>query len=204
MSLAGVVLAAGRSTRMGSPKALLDFRGRPFVVRVVEALAALEVKLRVVVLGPDAARVRPLLAADAECLVVENPDVAGGPIASLRCALVALRAARPGGLLAWPVDLPHVRIATVERLIEAYRHDRPPAVIPAFGGRRGHPVIWDQALFAELETSDAATRHGARAVLKAHEDRLAIVTVDDPAVLDDVNTPEDYERLIREWNRDVY
>src|SRR6266566_4699359 len=155
MSLAGVVLAAGRSARMGIPKALLDFRGRPFVTRIVEALAA-------------------------------------------------LRPVRPGGVLAWPVDLPHVRIATVERLIEVYRRGRPPAAVPAFGGRRGHPVIWDEALFTALETSDLATRHGAPAILKANEDRLAIVAVDDPAVLDDVNTPEDYERLIREVNRDIY
>ncbi len=204
MSLAGVVLAAGPSVRMGIPKALLDFRGQSFVIRIVDALAALEVKPRLVVLGADAARVRPLLATAPDCHVVENPDVAAGPIASLRCALAALRPARPEGLLAWPVDLPHVRIATVERIIEAYRHARPPAVVPAFGGRRGHPVLWDEALFAELETSANATRHGARAVLKAHEDELAVVAVDDPAVLDDVNTPADYERLVRELNRDIY
>ena len=204
MSLAGVVLAAGPSARMGIPKALLDFRGQSFVTRIVDALAALDVKPRFVVLGPDAPRVRPLLATTPDCYIVENPDVAGGPIASLRCALAALRPVRPEALLAWPVDLPHVRIATVERMLETYRHAHPPAVVPAFGGRRGHPVIWDEALFAELETSAAATRHGARAVLKAHEDHLAIVAVDDPAVLDDVNTPADYERLIRELNRDIY
>ncbi|OLD80715.1 MAG: hypothetical protein AUI33_01620 [Ignavibacteria bacterium 13_1_40CM_2_61_4] len=81
----------------------------------------------------------------------------------------------PGGRAVGPhsVDLPHVRIATVERIIETYRHSRP----------------------AELETS---------AVLKAHEDHLAVVAVDDLAVLDDVNTPADCERLIRELNRDIY
>lgn len=62
MSLAGVVLSAGRSARMGSPKALLDFRGLPFAVRILEALEALEVKTRVVVVGPDAPRIRPALA----------------------------------------------------------------------------------------------------------------------------------------------
>src|SRR3989441_7291180 len=76
MGLAGVVLAAGASERMGRPKALLDFRGRPFAVRILEALEALDVKSRVVVLGPDAARVRPSLATH-ECVIVENPDLAG-------------------------------------------------------------------------------------------------------------------------------
>ncbi len=164
MSVAGVVLAAGRSERMGAPKALLDFRGRPFVIRILEALEALDLKPRVVVLGPDAPRIRPALAAH-ECLIVENLDVAGGPIGSLRAALAALKPVRPAALLAWPVDLPQVRVTTIERLL---------------------------------------ARHGGRAVLSGHEAELTLVAVDDPAVIDDLNTPEDYERLVREINRDIY
>ena len=203
MGLAGVVLAAGASERMGRPKALLDFRGRPFAVRILEALEALDLKARVVVLGPDAARVRPSLAPH-ECVIVENPDVAGEAIKSLRAALAALEPIRPSGILAWPVDLPHVRVATLERLLEAHRRTGAHAVVPSFAEQRGQPVIWDQALFAELATSAAATRDGAGAVLAAHELDLVTVAVDDPAVIDDLNTPEDYERLIREVNRDIY
>jgi molybdenum cofactor cytidylyltransferase len=203
MPLAGVVLAAGRSARMGSPKALLDFRGAPFVVRILEAFEALDLKARVVVLGPDAPRIRPIIASH-DCLIVENLDVEGGPIASLRAALAALKPLRPAAALVWPVDLPHVRITTVERLIEAWSRGKPPAVVPVFGERRGHPVIWDAALFGELESSRAAAAGGARAVLHAHAPQVAAVTVDDPAVIDDLNTPEDYERLVREVNRDAY
>jgi len=181
----------------------LDFRGRPFVVRILEALEALDLKSRVVVLGPDAARVRPSLATH-ECIIVENPDVAGEAIESLRVALAALEPIRPSGILAWPVDLPHVRIATLERLLEVHRRTGAPAVVPSFAEQRGQPVIWDQALFAELATSAAATRDGAGAVLAAHQRGLATVAVDDPAVIDDLNTPEDYERLVREINRDIY
>ncbi len=137
MSLAGVVLAAGRSARMGSPKALLDFLGLPFVVRIMEAFEALEVKTRVVVLGPDAPRIQPVLA-DHDCMIVENP------------------------------------------------------------------VVWRSALFAELLESPEATGEGARAVLHRHEKDVVSVAVDDPAVVDHINTPDDYERLVREWNRDIY
>ncbi len=203
MFVAGVVLAAGRSERMGTPKALLDFRGQPFVIRILEALEALDLKPRVVVLGPDAPRIRPTLAAH-ECLIVENPEVAGGPIGSLRAALAALKPVRPGGLLAWPVDLPQVRVATIERLLEAYRRSGAAAVLPSFAERRGQPVVWDHGLFGDLETSEAATRHGPWAVLHDHAAELLSVAVDDPAVLDDLNTPEDYERLVRAINRDLY
>jgi CTP:molybdopterin cytidylyltransferase MocA len=203
MPLAAIVLAGGRSARMGTPKALLDFRGEPFVVRILEALEALDIKTRVVVVGPDGAPIRAAIAAH-DCTIIENPDVEGGPIASLRRALEALEQIRPRAALVWPVDLPHVHVATVERLVETYRRQPAPVTVPSFAGRRGHPVIWDGSLFAELRTSDAATREGARAVLHAHADQAVPVPVDDPAVTDFINTRADYERLIREINRDAY
>ncbi len=203
MSLAGVVLAAGRSARMGSPKALLDFLGLPFAVRILEALEALEVKTRVVVLGPDAPRIQPAIAGH-DCMIVENPEPETGPIASLRGALRALQPLQPSAVLVWPVDLPHVRVSTVERVLEVARRTGSPVVVPTFGERRGHPVIWGAALFGDLLENPDATREGARAVLHQHEREVVSVPVDDPAVIDQVNTPEDYERLVREWNRDIY
>ena len=203
MPLAGVILAGGRSTRMGTPKALLDFRGEPFVVRLLEALEALDLKTRVVVVGPDSLRTRAAISGHS-CLVVENPDVEAGPIGSLRRALESLESISPPAALVWPVDLPHVHVSTAERLVEAYRRRHAAITLPTFAGRRGHPVIWDQRLFAELRTSEAATREGARAVLHAHAAEIESVPVDDPAVIDFINTPADYERLIREINRDAY
>src|SRR5882757_9352922 len=128
MSLAGVVLAAGRSARMGSPKALLDFLGLP-----------------VVVLGPDAPRIQPVIAGH-DCMIVENPEPETGPIASLRAALGALQPLQPSAVLVWPVDLPHVRVTTVERILETHRRTGPAVVVPTFGERRGHPVVWGSAL----------------------------------------------------------
>ena len=203
MSIAAAVLAAGRSERMGNPKALLDFRGRPFVIAVLEALEALDFKHRLVVLGPDAPRIRPLLA-PRSCLLIENPDPDSGPIGSLRAALAALEPVRPTALLVWPVDIPHVRITTIERLIETHERLRAPVVVPVFGARRGHPVVWDASMFPELATSAAAGRDGARAILHSLGESVAHVAVDDPAVIDDIDTPQDYERLIREINRDAF
>src|SRR6266498_871358 len=148
MSLAGVVLAAGRSARMRSPKALLDFLGLPFAVRILEALEALEVKTRVVVLGPDAPRIQPVLAGH-DCMIVENLEPETGPIASLRVALRALQPVQPSAVLVWPVDLPHVRVTPVELLLETPRCTDAPVVVPIFGERRGHPVFWGSALWGE-------------------------------------------------------
>src|SRR3989442_5998291 len=196
MPLAGVILAAGRSARMGTPKALLDFRGAPFIVRILEAFEALDLKTRVVVVGPDAAGIRPVLATH-DCLIVENLDVDAGPIASLRAALSALQPLRPAAALVWPVDLPHVRIATVERLIETWRRERPGAVVPAFGGRRGPPVIWDAALFGALESSPVTRTEGARAVLREPTSQTLTLAGDDPPGLRAFSTRAGTERPVR-------
>jgi CTP:molybdopterin cytidylyltransferase MocA len=201
MGVAGVVLAAAPGARLDRPKALLDFRGQPFAVQILQALEALEVKLRVVVLGPDAPRVRPALAPH-DCVIVET-TLAGGAIGALAAALTLLEPLQPAGVLAWPVGLPHVRVATIERLLEAYRRTRPLAVVPRFAGRPGEPVIWDQRLFAEL-AGVAAAGGGAAALLGGHAGEVVSESVDDPAVIDELETPEDYERLVRAVNRDIY
>jgi CTP:molybdopterin cytidylyltransferase MocA len=203
MGVAGVVLAAEHAAGLDRPKALLDFRGQPFVAQILQALEALEVKLRVVVLGPDAPRIRPALA-PYDCLIIETP-LAGSPIEALRAALASLQPLHPPAVLAWPVGLPHVRVGTIERLLEVYRRTRAPAVVPRFGAQRGEPVIWDQALFAELAEARAGGAEGAgAAVLDRHASELISLSVDDPAVIDEIATPEDYERLVRQINRDLY
>src|SRR5207249_5884125 len=120
------------------PISLLDFRGRPFVVRILEALEALDVKSRVVVLGPDAARVRPSLATH-ECVIVENPDLTSHAIGSLRAALAALEPIRPSGIVAWPVDLPHVRLTTLERLDRKSTRLNSSHVSISYAEQRGQP-----------------------------------------------------------------
>src|SRR5260370_22142302 len=153
MGVAGVVLAATHAAGLDRPKALLDFRGPSLVARILQALEALEGKLRVVVLGPEAPRIRPALA-PYDCLIIETP-LAGSPIEALRAALASLQPLHLPGVLAWPVGLPHVRVGTIERLLDVYRRTRAPAVVPRFGAQRREPVISDQALFAELAEGPA-------------------------------------------------
>jgi molybdenum cofactor cytidylyltransferase len=217
--VAGVILAAGRSSRMGRPKALLPCgrAGDTFVSALVRALVAGGVSDVFVVGRPDDRvlqaeldRVRnpeglpPRSEPDtdrstgaASIYYVENPGADdGGQLSSL---LAGLRLAdRPGvaGVLVAPVDVPFVTGATVARLLAAFASTTAPIVRPVYRGAHGHPVLFARPLFAELRQADPTL--GARAVVRAHAAAITEVEVDDAGVAMDVDTPEDYERLFGE------
>jgi CTP:molybdopterin cytidylyltransferase MocA len=182
---------------MGSPKALLDFRGAPFVVRILEVLEVLEVRPRIVVVGPGDSGARAALAGR-ECVVVENSDVDGGPIASLRGPAKPSAPCSPRAL-AWPVDLP--RPPDDRRAPARHPSAGPPRRgRAAFGERRG-AGLWDVAVRG-LRNSAPRRDGGGRVCRRTRPPSYR--PVDDPAVVDSLNTPEDYQRLVRSVNRDIY
>lgn len=188
LHVAGVIPAAGASTRMGTPKALLDARGRPFVTAAVASLAGGGCDPVVVVVGPghhEEARV----AAEAGARVLVNHDPGEGPITSVRVALSALPATLDAIALL-PVDHPNVRAPTVSALIGALGDSGAPLALPVFQGRRGHPALFARALFPAL--LDPALPGGARTVVHAHLGEAALVEVDDAGTVTDVDTPEGY------------
>lgn len=187
--IAGIVLAGGRSSRMGRPKALLDAGGESFLERAVRTLKEGGCGEVVVVLDPD----DRTLAAQAEGAGSRSAWGGGAgteQIDSLRSGLRALPRAVDAALVL-PVDHPLVEAATVARLIDAFRERGAPIVLPVCEGQRGHPVLFSAAVFDEL--LKAALPEGARSVVHAHEEVLEEVVVSDPGVLADVNTPDDYE-----------
>lgn len=188
LRVAGVVPAAGASMRMGTPKALLDPGGRSFVSAVVGALVGGGCDPVVVVTGPGQDEVgRRAEAAGAAVLV--NPDPGEGPITSLRLALAVL-GSDVGGVALLPVDHPTVRPETVAALLAAFGRSGAPLVLPALGGRRGHPAVFGRPLFPEL--LDPGLEGGARAVVHRHAAEALMVDVDDPGVLADIDTPAAY------------
>jgi len=191
LRVAGVVPAAGSSTRMGAPKALLDAGGRSFVSAVVGALVGGGCDPVVVVTAPGQVEVgRRAEGAGARVLV--NPEPGEGPITSLRMALSALG---PGvdGVAILPVDHPAVRPETVAALLDALAAGGAPLVIPTVEGRRGHPAVFHRRLFAEL--LDPRLQGGARAVVHRHLEEATLVEVDDPGVLADIDTPDAYRAV---------
>ncbi len=190
--IAATILSAGTSSRMGCPKALLEYRGRTFLQSILDAAEAAGIQRRIVVLGPDADK--RLGTHDLrDVIVVYTKQFEAGPIGSIRAAIHEILAHPVEGLLVWPVDMPHVTIATVETLVDGFKRSAAPIAVPVFQGKGGHPVIFGREVFDELlEASDS---DGARAVVRADPGRVVRVPVSDSAVVEDLNTPSEYRRL---------
>jgi molybdenum cofactor cytidylyltransferase len=195
----GVILAAGLSSRMGRPKALLPVSpgGPTFVAHLSAALLFGGVADVIVVARPDdVALAAEVAGLGARVRVVLNPHADQGQLSSLLAGLNA--ADRPGvhGLLVTPVDAPLVRSDTVARLLSAFEVRGAPLVRATSGGRHGHPVIFGRAVFDALRHADPNI--GAKAVVQTQASDVVDVEVDDAGVLDDIDRPEDYGRLVRE------
>lgn len=161
---------------------------------VLSASAAAGLEPAVVVLGPDAANV--LRSVDLQhAILVRNDRPETGQIGSIRQGILAVINRPVDGAVVWPVDQPHVQVGTVDRLIEEFRRAHAMIAVPVNAGRRGHPVLFGRDVFQEL--LDAPEDVGARAVMRAVPARVTEVAVDDAAVLEDIDTPQAYEDLLR-------
>jgi CTP:molybdopterin cytidylyltransferase MocA len=192
--IAAIIIAAGASERMGYPKALLPYRGRSFLEGILDACYAAGVEHRVVVLGYNAGKILESIDLSGVSVAMSR-DLDAGPIGSVWAGLASLAAVPVDAVLVWPVDRPHIAVTTVESIVDAFRSTHQPIVVPTYQGTRGHPVLFGRAVFAEL--LGAPRDEGARAVVHRDADRVAEVAVEDAAVLEDFNTPEDYKRLLR-------
>jgi len=221
MIVPGVVLAAGRSSRMGRPKALLPAGGgETFLSRIVRALQEGGVREVVVVaagdgplreirsaLPPSAPEraaspgVAPMSGTPPPARIVLNPDPSRGQLSSLLCGLEAIDQPDVAAMLLTLVDIPLVEPDTVRALLDAYARTRAPVVRPVRAGpaigetsrTHGHPVILDRALFDPLRAADPA--QGAKPVVRACESRAVTVPVTGDGAFIDIDTPEAYQRV---------
>ena len=194
--IAGIILAAGFSSRMGQPKALLPVGpgGVTFVQQLINTLRLAGLDPVIVVAGADAPRLRAALAlVTPPVLMAVNQAPSRGQISSLVTALDAVDHPQVEAALVVPVDHPLVSVETVRRLVEVSRDSRAPVVRPARGARHGHPVIFDRSVFDELRHAGAA--EGARGVVRAHAAAAVNVPVVDEGAFTDIDTRDDYERL---------
>ena len=188
-----IVLAAGASSRMGQPKPMLRADGRTFVRRLLDTLREAAVADAVVVIRPDAADVIREVASAGFGRAVVNADPARGQLSSLLTGLDAIGDdPRVVAALVTLVDVPLVSVSTVSRLLSRVPQTAAPIVRATYRHRHGHPVIFKRELFDELRRADPAA--GAKTVVRAHA--VEDVEVDDPGVVQDVDTPDDYRRVV--------
>lgn len=190
--LAAVVLAAGASTRMGRPKPLIEWRGRPFAWHVLEQARAAEAGPVIVVEGAVALPREALGGAT----VVRNDAWADGPLGSLQAGLRAVvDAGVRAPVLVLTVDRPHLCAPTLRALARAVKEDPTAIWQPRLGDRRGHPIAYPSDLVpALLALRPPATPRELLAQPNVAARRRQI-EVSDPAILDNLDTPQDLARL---------
>lgn len=189
--VAAIVLAAGMSRRMGTPKQLLRLAGKSLLEHTLNNVRGSGVDEIVLVLGASADEVRRQVATDGLHLVV-NPDFQQGMGTSLRMGLAAVSASMQGALIVL-ADQPFVRSSTLDQMI-AYREMHAPQIlIPLYRGFRGNPVLLDRSVFPELMT--LAGDIGCRAIFGSHTESIHKLAVDDIGILLDIDSAEDWERF---------
>jgi molybdenum cofactor cytidylyltransferase len=184
-----VILAAGASVRMGSPKQLLPVGGRPLVVRAAEAALASEAWPVIVVLGANEEQISPALAR-LPVLTIENSAWSEGMASSIRAGITALRqfSRTIGGALVALCDQPAFSAETIRKLVAAHHATGRSIAAAHYGGRCGAPALFLREHFPAL--AELAGEDGARLFLNASPDRVA--AVDLPELAADLDTPEDY------------
>jgi molybdenum cofactor cytidylyltransferase len=187
-AVAAIVVAAGRSRRMGCCKQLLDLGGKPVIVRCLEALLAGGVADIVVVVGLQGGEVAVAVAPyPVRVAVTANPD---GDMASSILTGRADLAADTDGVIVALGDCPLVRPATIARLGAEHRLSPESILLPCHEGRKGHPVLLPLACLDELSAGGTL-----RDVVRCRPQRVKYCPVDDPGILEDMDTPEDYQRI---------
>ena len=191
--LAAAILSAGESRRMGTPKALLPYRGSTFLQHLVEVTRHPRVGITKIVLGAGAQVIRDTLHLD-EASVVINDEWEKGQLSSIQAAVRSLANAGTEGMILCPVDHPLVSANLVARLIEQFDSTGKLVVLPTYKGRRGHPLIFRASLYDEL--LQASPTVGARQVVWAHRDEVLEVPTDEEGIALNLNDPETLRKAL--------
>ncbi|MGB7189065.1 MAG: nucleotidyltransferase family protein [Acidobacteriaceae bacterium] len=189
-----VVLAAGRSARMGEAKQLMRVGESGMLERTLGNVRAGNMDEVILVLGFSAESIRRALpAALLEGVrIVANEKYESGMASSLRAGLAAVSPAMDAALIVL-ADQPFVRPETMNLLVERYRESDAAIVVPFYRGLRGNPVLLDRSVFAEAMALEGDV--GCRAIFARHADGMLEVDVEDAGILADIDSREDYERL---------
>jgi molybdenum cofactor cytidylyltransferase len=187
--IVGIILSAGESKRMGTPKQLLPWGKTIVLQRVVDVASASQLEMIFVILGYRADEIASRIALSPQSRILVNQDFSEGMSSSVKCGI---RNAPPDAeaFMILLGDQPLIDTPAIDTLIDAYRAGRHGITVPIYNGRRGHPVIFDARYRAELLSIND---QGAREVVNRHTTDIFEVPMDTPAVFADVDTHQDYQ-----------
>lgn len=190
--IAALILAAGESRRMGSPKALIPYNGLTFVEHLLAATRHPRIGITRVVLGAGADAIRTKLPVQNEQIVV-NEGWESGPLSSIQAGLRSLPAENIEAAIICPVDHPLVTLRLIGAIVGAFDRAGKLIVVPTYLRRRGHPVLFSAKLFSELMAAPLDV--GARAVVRAHSAEIEEVATEEEGVVLNLNDPAALAKL---------
>jgi molybdenum cofactor cytidylyltransferase len=191
--LAAVIVSAGASRRMGRPKALIPYREGTFLEHLIQVTRHPRIGVTRVVLGAGADEIRRITKLD-DRFVVLNPDWEQGQLSSICAGIRSLASVKTDGIILCPVDHPLVTARLVGDLISEFYSNNKSIVLPTYNARRGHPVIFSSALYAEL--LDAPADKGARAVVWTHSSDILEVPTPEEGIVLNINNPDMLRRAL--------
>lgn len=183
-----VILAAGESKRMGSPKMILPFKGSTMLERVISNIRASQVDKIMVVLGSDREKIQPL-AEKSSVGHCYNENFTDGMFSSVKCGLRGLPEDFKAVMI-FPGDQPLISTETINIIINAYDNSEKEILIPVYKGRRGHPLMFGKMYREEIDRMDPV--QGLRALALNHPDDVLEIQTGDPGILKDFDTYDEY------------
>jgi molybdenum cofactor cytidylyltransferase len=190
--LAAVILSGGASRRMGSPKALLSYQGRPLLEHLLDVAHHPKIGLRRIVLGADREPIAKEVNLALDEIVI-NEQWEKGQLSSIHVAIRSLPA-QTDGIILLLIDHPLISATLVGELIDSFYNSGKSIVLPVYEGRRGHPVIFSSALYQELMNAPLET--GARSVVWAHAADVQVVQTNEEGCVLDLNDPDTLRKAL--------
>ncbi len=187
-----IVLAAGSSSRFGSPKALAPISTKPNIIFLLTKLCATNIEELIVVLGADREKIEPLIFKHRKIRVVYNNDHYLGQISSVKAGLIASsQLARAFMIL--PVDCPFVRIETINRLLDHFHETQPSILIPTFNGSKGHPPVIQKKL--EENILKLTDQQNLAHILRDPKHQAKLLELPDEGIIQTFNTPQELQKI---------
>ena len=190
--IVGIILSAGESKRMGTPKQLLPWGKTIILQQVIDNASASRLGMIQLVLGSRAHDIAGKIMITSKTRILVNHDFKAGMSSSLKCGITNAPADAEAYMLLLG-DQPFIGPRVINKLINSYRAGKHGIIVPVFNGQRGHPVIFDSKYKKELLAIDG---QGAKEVTEKHARDIFEVTMDSPNVLTDIDTPQDYRKAL--------